>query len=120
MTIFVEDSFDSAHSLRNVPKSHKCAALHGHTYQVRIEVSGSVDQATGWVIDYADVKRTWLPLKEGILDHTFLNDVPGLTNSTCENIAVWIWNHLKPSLPGLSKIELRETRTCGVVYEGRD
>ena len=53
------------------------------------------------------------------VDHKFLNQVPGLENPTCEYIAIWLWNQLKPVLPLLSKIELYETPTSGVVYEGR-
>jgi 6-pyruvoyltetrahydropterin/6-carboxytetrahydropterin synthase len=35
-----------------------------------------------------------------------------------ENIAPWIWRKLKPELPQLAKIELWETPTAGVIYEG--
>lgn len=45
--IFVEDSFDSAHWLPNVPGGHKCKAMHGHTYRIRLEVSGDVGAETG-------------------------------------------------------------------------
>src|SRR6185312_5624161 len=55
-TIFLEDTFDSAHWLPNVPAGHKCKRMHGHTYSVRIEVSGTLGKESGWVIDYADIK----------------------------------------------------------------
>ena len=29
-------SFDSAHSLPNVPEDHKCRRLHGHTFHVEV------------------------------------------------------------------------------------
>jgi 6-pyruvoyltetrahydropterin/6-carboxytetrahydropterin synthase len=47
-----------------------------------------------------------------------LNTVGGLDNPTCELVAVWIWNKLKPQLPLLCKVELHETPTSGVIYEG--
>jgi len=47
-----------------------------------------------------------------------MNNIPGLENPTCELIAVWIWDNLKKSLPNLVRIELHETPTSGVIYEG--
>ena len=52
------------------------------------------------------------------LDHYYLNDIPGLENPTSENIARWIWSKLKPGLPDLSKVEIRETCTSGCIYRG--
>jgi 6-pyruvoyltetrahydropterin/6-carboxytetrahydropterin synthase len=52
------------------------------------------------------------------LDHKCMNNLPGLENPTCELIAVWIWNRLKPLLPKMKRIELHETPTSGVIYEG--
>ena len=44
MEIYKEFSFEAAHKLPNVPEGHKCARLHGHTFYVRIVVSGPVGQ----------------------------------------------------------------------------
>jgi len=118
LVIFLEDSFDSAHFLPNVPPGHKCRNLHGHTYRIRIEVDGPIDKHMGWVVDYADVKKAWARTKF-LVDHRNLNEIEGLENSTCELLAAWIWHRLKPSIAWLSKIELRETERCGVVYDGR-
>lgn len=115
MTVFVEDSFDSAHFLPNVADDHKCRNMHGHTYRVRLEVSGPVGPASGWVIDYAEVRDAWAEVK-ALLDHRVLNQVEGLHNSTCERVAEWIFARLSPAVPGLSRVELRETERCGVVY----
>lgn len=115
MKIFFEDSFDSAHWLPNVPAGHKCARLHGHTYRIRVEVQGVIDSVSGWVVDYAEIKAAWAELK-AVLDHHCINEIPGLDNSTSENIVEWIWQRLSPALP-LSKIELRETEHCGAVRE---
>ena len=49
---------------------------------------------------------------------TTLTTYPGLENPTSENIARWIWQKLKPDLPQLSKIEIRETCTSGCIYCG--
>ena len=113
ISVFFEDSFDSAHRLPNVPADHKCANWHGHTYRVRIEVTGDIGPHSGWVVDYAEVRAAWLPLKEK-LDHHSLNEIHGLKNPTCELIAAWIAENL--NIEGLSMIELRESEHCGVVY----
>ena len=117
MEIFKEFTFDSAHFLPNVPDGHKCKNMHGHTYRVRLYCEGPIDPHTGWVIDFAEIKKVWKPINK-IVDHKVLNDIPGLENSTAENFAVWIWNKVKPELPLMSKVGLWETPSAGVVYRG--
>ncbi len=117
MEIFKDFHFEAAHRLLKAPEGHKCRRLHGHSYRVRISVSGTLLDATGWVIDFADIAAAFRPLRD-ILDHQYLNDIPGLENPTCEAIAVWIWDRLKPVLPCLHQITVRETSTAGCVYSG--
>ena len=61
--------------------------------------------------------RAWQPLHEA-LDHRYLNEVPGLENPTSEVLAMWIWDALAPTLPGLSEVVVRETCTSGCRYRG--
>lgn len=117
MEIFKEFHFEAAHRLPYVPPGHKCARLHGHSFQVGIYVKGEVGETTGWVMDFADVSAAFRPLLEQ-LDHYYLNDIEGLENPTSETIARWIWERLKPTLPALSQIVVRETCTSGCVYRG--
>ncbi len=117
MEIFKEFTFEAAHRLPNVPAGHKCGRLHGHSFQVAIHISGPMDPHTGWVRDFADIKAIFKPIYDQ-LDHNYLNDLPGLENPTSEVIARWIWHKLKPDLPELSQITLRETCTCGCIYRG--
>jgi 6-pyruvoyltetrahydropterin/6-carboxytetrahydropterin synthase len=117
MDIYKEFTFEAAHRLPHVPTGHKCARLHGHSFVVRICVSGPVGEHSGWVMDFGDIKEAFHPLWKQ-LDHYYLNDIPGLENPTSENLAVWIWQRLKPDLPELSKVEIRETCTSGCVYTG--
>ena len=117
MKLFKQFSFDSAHFLPHVPTDHKCRNIHGHTYHLKLFIDGTPDPAMGWVIDFADLKQRVEPVVKQ-LDHQLLNDIPGLENPTCEHIAIWIWNAIKPGLPALCRIELNETPTSGVVYEG--
>jgi len=115
--IFKQFTFDSAHFLPNVPEDHKCRRIHGHTYILEVYIEGPLKEQFEWVEDFAVVKAAVNPvIKE--LDHYLLNDIPGLENPTCERIAIYIWNRIKPNLPGLKKIRLNETPTSGVVYRG--
>ncbi|MEU7609384.1 6-carboxytetrahydropterin synthase QueD [Micromonospora zamorensis] len=116
MEIYREFTFEAAHRLPRVPDGHKCARLHGHSYKVQVHVRGDVDPATGWVMDFAEIKKAFRPLHDQ-LDHYYLNDVPGLDNPTSENLARWIWERLIDQLP-LSEILVRETCTSGCVYRG--
>ena len=119
MDVFKEFTFEAAHRLPNVPPGHKCANLHGHSFRAEVHVRGDVGAETGWVVDFADIKKAFEPLHEQ-LDHSFLNEIEGLSNPTSENLARWIWRHLEPSLPGISKVVVSETRTSGCVYRGDD
>lgn len=117
MQLFKVFQIEAAHFLPKVPEGHKCRRIHGHSFQIEIHVAGPVDEALGWVMDFADLKAAFAPLYAQ-LDHQFLNEVPGLENPTSENLARWIWRRLQPELPMLSKIVIRETCTSGCIYSG--
>jgi 6-pyruvoyltetrahydropterin/6-carboxytetrahydropterin synthase len=117
MEIFKEFSIEAAHRLPNVPESHKCARLHGHSFKVTIFVEGPVGDSTGWIMDFGDIKSAFAPIYQQ-LDHHYLNDIQGLENPTSENLAAWIWHQLKPRLPLLSGIQIKETCTSGCIFRG--
>ena len=117
MEIFKVFHIEAAHRLPNLPASHKCSRLHGHSFRVEIHVAGEVQARSGWIMDFADLKQAFAPVFE-MLDHRYLNEVQGLDNPTSENLARWIWQRLKPVLPGLSKLVIAETCTSGCVYRG--
>lgn len=118
MEIFKVFTIESAHRLPNVPEGHKCARLHGHSFRIELRLSGEVDPATGWLMDFAEVKRIFKPTY-AMLDHHYLNDIEGLENPTSENLARWIYERVKPELPLLSAVVVHETCTAGSVYPGR-
>ena len=117
MEIFRVFQIEAAHYLPNVPEGHKCRRLHGHSFRIEIHVGGDVGAESGWVMDFADVKRAFQPLFDR-LDHHCLNDIEELENPTSENLARWIWRRLQPGLPGLERIVVQETCTAGCVYSG--
>ena len=113
-----EFTFEAAHRLPNVPADHKCFRMHGHGFRVEVAVSGEIDRALGWLVDYADITAIVEPLIRDELDHRTLNDVPGLENPTSELLCVWLWKRLSPRLPGLERITVHETCTARCTYRG--
>jgi 6-pyruvoyltetrahydropterin/6-carboxytetrahydropterin synthase len=119
MDLFKVFQIEAAHRLPAVPAGHKCSRLHGHSFRIEVHVCGPLHPQFGWVMDFADIKQAFAPLFDA-LDHRYLNEIPGLENPTSENLAVWIWQQLKPGLPLLSKIVIHETCTSGCSYHGPD
>lgn len=110
--------FEAAHLLPHLPESHKCRRLHGHSFVVDVVVEGECDPKLGWLMDYADISAAFKPIHDQ-LDHYYLNEIPGLENPTSENLAVWIWQRLRPRLPLLKEIIVAETCMSKCVYSGK-
>ncbi len=117
MEIYKKFSIEAAHKLKNLPADHKCSRLHGHSFELELRVSGDVDEKYGWVQDFAEIKQVFKPIYDQ-LDHHYLNEIEGLGNPTSENLAKWVWQRLKPELPLLSAVIVRETCTAGCIYKG--
>ncbi|WP_259054820.1 6-carboxytetrahydropterin synthase QueD [Methylohalomonas lacus] len=117
MELFREFILESARRLPNLPESHPCAAMHGHTFRIQIHVQGPIQSTTGWVMDFSELDRHVQDLR-GELDHRVLNDIAGLENPTTELLARWIWQRLQPTVPGLSRIVIQENQNSGCVYTG--
>ena len=105
-----EFSFEAAHRLPNVAKDHKCSRLHGHSFRVIIHVCGPVDPVYGWVVDYAEISKAFVPL-HNLLDHQYLNEIEGLENPTSEVLAAFILDRIH--IPGakVAKVTVKETCT---------
>ncbi|XP_057668923.1 6-pyruvoyl tetrahydrobiopterin synthase [Diorhabda carinulata] len=104
----------------------KCNNIHGHghNYIVKVTVFGEIDEATGMVMNMADLKRD---MEEAIMkpmDHKNLDyDVEYFSDkpSTTENLSVFIWKQMKnvmnkPEL--LHQVEIHETENNIVIYRG--
>ena len=108
-------TFDSAHWLPNVPEGHKCGRMHGHTYTVIIGVEGNIDETSGWIVDFGEIKAAFKPI-EMIMDHHCLNDIEGLDNPTAEIMARWIYERMKTVMPQVADVTVKETATTSAVY----
>lgn len=117
MDIFRIFHLQCARRLPALPDSHPCSRLHGHSFEVELTLSGTVDPTMGWVLDFEAIQIAWQPI-HAALDHRTLNDIEGLANPTSENLAVWLWQQLKPRLADLSRVKVMETHDSGCVYRG--
>jgi 6-pyruvoyltetrahydropterin/6-carboxytetrahydropterin synthase len=111
-------TFEAAHRLPNVPATHRCHRMHGHSYRVELRLEGPVDPESGFVVDFFDVEAAFAPILAR-LDHYCLNEIEGLANPTAEHIAIWIWQRVRPTLPLLAAVAVYETPSCWAEYDGR-
>lgn len=103
--------FEAAHRLPHVCAGHKCGRLHGHSYSVTIHVQGEVQMEgaeAGMVCDFGRIDALARPLVASI-DHTTLNDHPGLQNPTSELLAAWFIYCLRHQGFPLYAVSVRET-----------
>ncbi len=109
--------FESARRLPRTPTTHLCHNVYGLAFYLDIHVEGRIQPETGWVFDFEDIDRAMKPVRD-LIDHHYLNDIPGLENPTSEVLVAWIWAKLRPSLPGLVKLSLRENDVSRVIFRG--
>lgn len=131
VSVFRKEHFNAAHRLhnphwsdeRNAAIFGKCnnANYHGHNYELIVQVTGTVDADTGYVIDMKVLSDL---IKEEVIepfDHKNLNlDTEEFSqlNPSAENIAIVIYEKLRKKLnTSLSlKIRLYETERNFVEY----
>jgi 6-pyruvoyltetrahydropterin/6-carboxytetrahydropterin synthase len=111
--------FDAAHHFDAFPEGHPYRGVYGHSFQVEVALEGEPDAATGFVADLGEVERECRRVRDA-LDHSLLNKVEGLAKPSLENISVWIWNFLSPSIARLVRVTVRRDsagQSCS--YMGR-
>ncbi|MDT0559298.1 6-carboxytetrahydropterin synthase [Ichthyenterobacterium sp. W332] len=133
VTVHRKAHFNAAHRLyrkdwsfeKNESIFGKCnnPNFHGHNYELIVSVTGAIDPETGYVIDMKVLKDIIKSEVEDAFDHKNLNveveDFKNL-NPTAENIAVVIYNKIKPKLDTSLDLEitLYETPRNFVTYSG--
>jgi 6-pyruvoyltetrahydropterin/6-carboxytetrahydropterin synthase len=115
----------------------KCINLHGHNYRITFHCQAQALDELGRVIDFSAIKATLCEWVEEHWDHRFMiwaqdpraegvlsMDAKAFTvpfNPTAENIAAHMLEDIAPTLLPpeivLVKVELEETRKCGVTCE---
>jgi len=133
VTVCRTEHFNAAHRLHNPAWSSeqnqrifgKCnnPNYHGHNYNLTVRLTGAIDPETGYVYD---LKRLSDLIKREVLDrydHHNLNldtEEFRTLNPTAENIAVVIWQRLRPHLEAVLvlSVTLHETDRNFVEYHG--
>ncbi|PCJ90686.1 MAG: 6-pyruvoyl tetrahydrobiopterin synthase [Flavobacteriaceae bacterium] len=125
--------FNAAHRLfksdwsneKNAEIFGKCSNpnFHGHNYELIVSVTGEIDEETGFVMDMKVLKSLIREKIEDSFDHKNLNlEIPEfkILNPTAENIAMVIWNKLRPHIEKSKELEviLYETPRNYVTYLG--
>ncbi|QHS57955.1 6-carboxytetrahydropterin synthase [Mucilaginibacter sp. 14171R-50] len=123
--------FNAAHRLHHphwTPEKNqeifgKCSNpnYHGHNYELIVKITGEIDPDTGFVMDIKLLKSLVEEKVTGRFDHKNLNlDLPEFAalNPTAENIAVVIYDLLKPHILQKLMIILYETERNFVEYSG--
>ncbi|MCK5862674.1 MAG: 6-carboxytetrahydropterin synthase [Candidatus Hydrogenedentes bacterium] len=89
-TIYIE-------AARRIDPSHTGDTNYtGNSYRIDLFAEGEIDASIGWVIDYADMKHLFEPVRRQ-LDHCCLSDIPSLKEDTSpEAIEAWIREKLRP------------------------
>ncbi|MCM4159745.1 6-carboxytetrahydropterin synthase [Antarcticibacterium flavum] len=133
VTVHRKAHFNAAHRLyrkdwddvKNENVFGKCSNpnYHGHNYDLVVAVTGEIDPETGFVVDMKYLKDLIAAEVETALDHKNLNvEVEEFRdlNPTAENIAVVIWNKLRPHLQEELElaVTLYETARNYVTYTG--
>ena len=95
-------TFDAAHHLPDGPQG-LYTRLHGHSFRVEATVRGEETGAVGWVADLGELDRA-LRAAAGELDHTLLNEKPGLESPTLEHLCLWFAQRLRGEFPGLVRV----------------
>lgn len=103
-------SIEAAHRLPHVPEGHKCSRLHGHSFKITLHVGGELDPKLGWITDFAELDRAFEPVFK-LLDHRYLNEVPGLENPTSELLARFVLERITLQHGVLKAVSVSETCT---------
>jgi 6-pyruvoyltetrahydropterin/6-carboxytetrahydropterin synthase len=112
--IWKELTLDSALFLKSANATDARRKIHGHTYTLRLHLQAPLDMVMGWTVDFGDVKDLFAPTFARI-DHRPLHELAGLEQPDCANLARWIRREVERDLPALDRIDLYETRGCGVI-----
>ena len=124
--------FYAAH--RNPNAGEKCGRIHGHVYRIFCEF-GFTEMKDGVTMLFSDIDEIVEPIIKGY-DHIFLlHDIDPIKGaldllgepyyelpfeSSAENMAIHIFNQIKRGGLPITRIELQETESSTIIYEGHD
>ena len=134
VAVFRREHFNAAHRLFNPSWDDatndkvfgKCALphYHGHNYELEVKVTGKPDKKTGYVMDLKELSDLIKKEIHSRFDHKNLNlDTEEFKdlNPTAENIAVVIYDILRPLIDKKKELHIRlyETPRNFAEYPGK-
>ena len=122
--------FYAAH--RNKEAGEKCGRIHGHVYRINCEFT--FNQITnGITMLFSDIDNIVEPIIKSYDHYFILNETDPLIEllnignekyiglpfeTSAENLSIWIFNQIKRGGLPITKIELQETESSTIIYEG--
>ena len=115
-------NFSAAHFIPS-KDAGQCQEMHGHTYFVNVTIGGDTVDASGFLIDFKQIKQA-IHKK---YDHSVLNNHPEFKDKfpTTELLAEQIWQTIQDLLmatenkPFCLQVIVRETPTSYVIFRPR-
>lgn len=115
-------NFSAAHFIPS-KDAGQCQEMHGHTYFVNVTIGGDTVDASGFLIDFKQIKKA-IHKK---YDHSVLNNHPEFQDKfpTTELLAEQIWQTIQGLLentvnkPACLQVIVRETPTSYVIFRPR-
>ncbi|MFT3846913.1 MAG: 6-carboxytetrahydropterin synthase [Lacibacter sp.] len=120
VSIFRHEHFNAAHRLYNPAWSNekndavfgKCnnPSFHGHNYELVVKITGVPDAETGYVMDMKELSELIQKEIHSRFDHKNFNlDTEEFKhlNPTAENIAIVIYDLLRPHIPADKDMQVR-------------
>lgn len=95
--------FEAAHTLRRTIDAEGSRRIHGHTYHAEVTIAGTPDPDSGMMMDLAYLRQEVNKVRD-LLDHHYLDEVPGIGPATLENLCLFIHTQLKATLPHISQV----------------
>lgn len=105
MRIWKQQTLDAAVQLAQAKADDPRRQIHGHTFNIRLHLTGVLDDVLGWVYDFGDVKTAFRPVFEA-LDHHPLYQIPGLEHADDLTLARYIHAQMAEHLPALSGVDV--------------
>lgn len=120
LSVYRKEHFNAAHRLfhplwneaKNNAVFGKCSNknYHGHNYELIVKLTGLVNADTGFVFDLKEMSDIISSKVLEDFDHKNLNlevEEFKTLNPTAENIAIVIYNRLRPSFPADLSLQIR-------------
>lgn len=96
---------------------------HGHNYILEVSVRGPIDPESGWLVDLQKLNNIVRSKVVDVMDHSQIElDIEWFKGKqpSSENILVWAWGEIAPSIKQgiLYRLRLVETHSIHTDYYG--